>query len=139
MKRRELGPILVKTGLLILLSVAFLLPLIWMITSSLKSTTEVFAVNWHWLPETWHWDNYATVWGGSEVSMFSAYRNTAFITIVSTAIQLVIASLAAYAFAKIGFRGKGVVFALFLATMMMPTEVMIVPRFILFNAIDLYT
>lgn len=93
MKRRELGPILGKTGLLILLSVAFLLPLIWMITSSLKSTTEVFAVNWHWLPETWHWDNYATVWAGSEVSMFSAYLNTAFITIVSTAIQLAIASV----------------------------------------------
>ncbi|MFR9256800.1 MAG: carbohydrate ABC transporter permease [Merdibacter sp.] len=70
--------------------------------------------------------------------MLSAYLNTVFITVVATAAQLFIASLAAYAFAKIRFRGKGAVFALFLATMMMPAEVMIVPRFILFNAINLY-
>ena len=70
--------------------------------------------------------------------MLSAYLNTVFITVIATAAQLLVASLAAYAFAKIRFRGKGAVFALFLATMMMPTEVMIVPRIILFNAINLY-
>ncbi len=130
--------ILGKTALLALTALAFLLPLVWMITSSLKSTTEVFAVDWHWLPEQWRWDNYATVWSDPEVSMLSAYLNTVFITVIATAAQLLVASLAAYAFAKIRFRGKGAVFALFLATMMMPTEVMIVPRFILFNAINLY-
>lgn len=138
MNRQNKKWILGKTALLALIALAFLLPLVWMITSSLKSTTEVFAVDWHWLPEQWRWDNYATVWTDPEVSMLSAYLNTIFITVVATAAQLFIASLAAYAFAKIRFRGKGAVFALFLATMMMPAEVMIVPRFILFNAINLY-
>ena len=138
MNRQNKKWILGKTALLALIALAFLLPLVWMITSSLKSTTEVFAVDWHWLPEQWRWDNYATVWTDPEVSMLSAYLNTVFITVVATAAQLFIASLAAYAFAKIRFRGKGAVFALFLATMMMPAEVMIVPRFILFNAINLY-
>lgn len=138
MSRQNKKWILGKTALLALIALAFLLPLVWMITSSLKSTTEVFAVDWHWLPEQWRWDNYATVWTDPEVSMLSAYLNTIFITVVATAAQLFIASLAAYAFAKIRFRGKGAVFALFLATMMMPAEVMIVPRFILFNAINLY-
>ena len=138
MNRQNKKWILGKTALLALIALAFLLPLVWMITSSLKRTTEVFAVDWHWLPEQWRWDNYATVWTDPEVSMLSAYLNTVFITVVATAAQLFIASLAAYAFAKIRFRGKGAVFALFLATMMMPAEVMIVPRFILFNAINLY-
>ena len=138
MKRKVTRRVYVKSALMMLLSVAFLLPLLWMITSSLKNTTEVFAVNWHWLPEDWRWDNYWTVWTDPEVSMLSAYLNTGFITIIGTAVQLIIASLAAYAFAKINFRGKGIIFAMFLATMMMPAEVMIVPRFILFNAVDLY-
>ena len=138
MKRKELIAALIKTLVIGLVSLAFLLPLVWMMTSSVKSTNEVFSVNWKWLPTVWRWDNYATVWSDPDVSMLSAYMNTGFITVVSTVCQLVIASLAAYAFAKINFQGKGVVFAMFLATMMMPTEVTIVPRFILFKTVGLY-
>lgn len=138
MKRKEFISALIKTLLIGAISLAFLLPLVWMMTSSVKNTNEVFAVNWKWLPEVWRWDNYATVWTDPDVSMLSAYMNTGFITVVSTVCQLIIASLAAYAFAKINFQGKGVVFAMFLATMMMPTEVTIVPRFILFKTVGLY-
>jgi len=138
MKRKEYASTLIKTIVIGIVSLAFLLPLAWMMTSSVKSTNEVFAVNWQWLPEVWRWDNYVTVWTDPEVSMLNAYGNTAFITVISTVCQLVIASLAAYAFAKINFKGKGVVFAMFLATMMMPTEVTIVPRFILFKTVGLY-
>ena len=138
MKRKELIAALIKTLVIGIVSLAFLLPLVWMMTSSVKSTNEVFSVNWKWLPEVWRWDNYVTVWTDPDVSMLSAYMNTGFITVVSTVCQLVIASLAAYAFAKINFQGKGVVFAMFLATMMMPTEVTIVPRFILFKTVGLY-
>jgi len=138
MKNRETFWAVIKTVVLGLLSIGFLLPMIWMITSSLKNTNEVFAVDWKWLPEVFRWDNYVTVWTDPEVSMLNAYANTGFITIVSTAAQLLIASMAAYAFAKINFKGKGVVFTMFLATMMMPTEVTIVPRFILFKTVGLY-
>ena len=138
MKRKEYVSTLIKTIVIGIVSLAFLLPLAWMMTSSVKSTNEVFAVNWQWLPEVWRWDNYVTVWTDPEVSMLNAYGNTAFITVISTVCQLVIASLAAYAFAKINFKGRGVVFAMFLATMMMPTEVTIVPRFILFKTVGLY-
>ena len=138
MKKQEFTSALIKTIVIGIVSLAFLLPLAWMATSSVKSTNEVFSVNWKWLPEVWRWDNYVTVWSDPDVSMLSAYMNTGFITVVSTVCQLVIASLAAYAFAKINFQGKGVVFAMFLATMMMPTEVTIVPRFILFKTVGLY-
>ena len=138
MKRREAIVATIKTIVLALISLAFLLPLIWMVTSSLKSTNEVFSGNWQWLPTVWRWDNYATVWTDPEVSMLNAYGNTAFITVISTVCQLIVASLAAYAFAKVNFKGKGVVFTMFLATMMMPTEVTIVPRFMVFKTVGLY-
>ena len=138
MKRREAIVATIKTIVLALISLAFLLPLIWMVTSSLKSTNEVFSGNWQWLPTVWRWDNYATVWTDPEVSMLNAYGNTAFITLISTVCQLIVASLAAYAFAKVNFKGKGVVFTMFLATMMMPTEVTIVPRFMVFKTVGLY-
>ena len=138
MKRREAIVATIKTVVLGLISLAFLLPLIWMVTSSLKSTNEVFSGNWQWLPTVWRWDNYATVWTDPDVSMLNAYGNTAFITFISTVCQLIVASLAAYAFAKVNFKGKGVVFAMFLATMMMPTEVTIVPRFMVFKTVGLY-
>ncbi len=138
MKQRELTMKIIKTLLVGLVALAFVLPLAWMVTSSLKQTKEVFSPNWQWLPETFQWSNYTAVWTDPEVSMLNAFYNTAFITVFSTVVQLIIASLAAYAFAKINFKGKGLVFTMFLCTMMMPTEVTIVPRFMLFKTVGLY-
>ncbi|MBQ4074039.1 MAG: carbohydrate ABC transporter permease [Clostridia bacterium] len=138
MKRHNMIGAVIKTFVLGIFSLLFLLPMIWMITSALKNTNEVFAVDWHWLPSVWRWDNFVTVWTDPEVSMLNAYGNTAFITLISTVCQLAIGSMAAYSFAKIKFKGKNVVFMMFLATMMMPTEVTIVPRFILFKTVGLY-
>ncbi len=138
MKQRELTMKIIKTLLVGLVALAFVLPLAWMVTSSLKQTKEVFSPNWQWLPETFQWSNYTAVWTDPEVSMLNAFYNTAFITVFSTVAQLIIASLAAYAFAKINFKGKGLVFTMFLCTMMMPTEVTIVPRFMLFKTVGLY-
>ena len=57
MKRKELIAALIKTLVIGVVSLAFLLPLVWMMTSSVKSTNEVFSVNWKWFPEVWRWDN----------------------------------------------------------------------------------
>ena len=138
MKRNREIVKIIKTLIIALIAVAFVLPFAWMVTSSLKQTREVFSPNWQWLPEKFQWSNYAAVWTDPEVSMLQAFGNTGFITIVSTVTQLAISSLAAYAFAKIRFKGKGVVFGMFLCTMMMPTEVTIVPRFMLFKTVGLY-
>ena len=138
MHRRKMITKLVKTLAVSLIALAFVLPFAWMVTSSLKQTREVFSPNWQWLPQEFQWKNYVTVWTDPEVSMLQAFGNTTFITVVSTVVQLVIASLAAYAFAKIRFKGKGIVFGMFLCTMMMPTEVTIVPRFMLFKTVGLY-
>lgn len=121
-----------------ILGILFLMPLFWMVLSSLKSTTEVFSYEFHWLPKVWKWENYKAVWTDSDVNMLRAYYSTFNIAFWGTSVQLVFSSLAAYAFAKIDFKGKNAIFALFLCTMMMPVEVTVIPRFMLFKTIGLY-
>lgn len=129
---------LLKTVVFMVIGVAFLLPLLWMISASLKTPAEIFAKEFHWFPETPRWDNYAAVWNNENVSMARGYLNSIFICVISITVSLSLASLAAYAFAKIDFRGKNFVFMLFLSTMMIPVEVTMIPRFMVFNKIGLY-
>ncbi len=130
--------ILIKTAVMAALSLLFVLPLIWMILSSLKTAPEVFSRPFKWLPQVWQWQNYKTIWVSGEVSMLGAYFNSFFIVFFSIIGDLAVASIAAYAFAKINFTGKGFIFLLFLSSMMVPGQVTIIPRFMLFKTIGLY-
>lgn len=129
---------LLKTAIFMVIGVAFLLPLFWMISASLKTPAEIFAREFRWFPETPRWDNYASVWNNENVSMARGYLNSIFICVMAITVSLALASLAAYAFAKINFKGKNFVFMLFLSTMMIPGEVTMIPRFMVFNKIGLY-
>lgn len=138
MKKRELRNKILKTLIVGLLALVFISPLLWMISSSLKKTTEVFASNFSFFGERLRWDNYKVIWSDEAVNMLQAYFNTFKIVVISTIGQLAIASMAGYAFAKIEFKGKNFVFMLFLASMMIPTQVTIIPRFMLFKMMNLY-
>lgn len=138
MKKRDIRSAILKTVILSLLALLFVSPLIWMVSSSLKPASEVFATPFHLIPETVKWNNYVTVWTDDTVSMIQAYFNTFKIVIIATFGQIVIASMAAYAFAKVDFRGKNIIFLLFLSSMMIPTQVTIIPRFMLFKTMNLY-
>lgn len=128
----------IRTVLVGILAVFFILPLVWMICTSLKTIPEVFARDWKWLPSVPQWGNYTYVWTNEYAPMGRSFLNTFFVAVCSIIGQLSFASLAAYAFAKIDFRGKHIVFALFLASMMVPSQVTIIPRFMLFRTIGLY-
>ncbi len=126
------------TVVLILLAFVFVLPLLWMISSSLKPDPEVFATPFHWIPERIMWNNYAVVWTEKTASLPRAFLNTLTIILFGTGGQIFIASLAAYAFAKIHFRGKGFIFMMYLSAMMVPMQVTIIPKFMMFKTIGLY-
>lgn len=128
----------VKTIVVALIALFFIIPLIWMVLSSLKTSPEVFGRPYRWLPKEWQWKNYVTVWLDGAAPMFRSFLNSFFIAVVSIIGNLSIASMAAYAFAKINFKGRNVVFMLFLATIMIPAQVTIIPRFMLFKTIGLY-
>lgn len=129
---------IVATIIIGLLAVVFMVPLIWMVLSSLKPVTEVFATPFRWLPSKWQWTNYAEVWNDAYASMFKSFLNSFFVVAVSLVGSLSIASLAAYGFAKIKFPGKDFIFMLFLASMMIPSQVTIIPTYMLFQKLKLY-
>ena len=136
--RQELLAKLFKTVIFFIVGLAFLLPLFWMISASLKTPGEMFAKDFKWIPEDPRWQNYVRVWTDSEVNMANGFLNSAIISVSSIIVALVFSSLAAYAFAKVDFKGKNFVFMLFLSTMMIPGEVTIIPRFMIFHKLGLY-
>lgn len=138
MKKNERAAAIVRTIVVSFIAVLFVVPLVWMVLSSLKTAPEVFARPFHWLPARVQWQNYATVWMNEEASMLRAFANTLYIALFSIIGQMFISSLAAYSFAKINFKGKQVVFMLFLSSMMVPSQLTIIPRFMLFKTIGLY-
>lgn len=138
MKKNERAAAIVRTIVVSLIAVLFVVPLVWMVLSSLKTAPEVFARPFHWLPARVQWQNYATVWMNEEASMLRAFANTLYIALFSIIGQMFISSLAAYSFAKINFKGKQVIFMLFLSSMMVPSQLTIIPRFMLFKTIGLY-
>lgn len=140
--KREFLAKLIKTAIFFVIGIAFLLPLLWMVATSLKTSTETLEGGFNLIPKNPQWKNYIEVWLGNEdsrvITMLTAYKNSAQIILWSIPISLVFSSLAAYAFAKIKFKGSGVVFLLFLSTMMIPGEVTLIPKFFIYNKIGLH-
>lgn len=120
---------------LALLSIPFIFPFWWMITSSLKSSVEIFAFPPTLLPTTWRWQNFVDVFTYQPFARH--YFNSLYIAIVVTATTIFVSSLAGYAFARIAFRGKTIIFLVLLSALMMPTEVTIIPNFFLMTSLGL--
>ena len=121
---------------LIALSVFTLIPFVWMISASLKLDREVFTFPMKWIPETFHWENYSLIW--SKVPMLMYFKNTAIIAICVTFIQTLTSSFAAYAFAKLRFRGRNVLFMAYISTIAVPWQAYMLPQFILMRSFGLY-
>ncbi len=113
---------------LILGSVVMLLPFAWMLSTSLKRPPDVFAYPPIWIPQPIAWDNYARTIAAMPFGRF--YLNSAIVTVCVTVLQIIISSLAAFAFARLQFRGRNALFLLYLATLMIPFQVTMIPNFI---------
>ena len=122
--------------LLIALAAFTLIPFVWMIFSSLKLSTEVFSVPMKWLPNTWHWENYSKIW--EKVPLLTFFKNTAILALAVTFIQTLTSSFAAYAFAKLEFRGRDVLFLCYIYTIAIPWQAYMIPQFILMRHVGLY-
>jgi multiple sugar transport system permease protein len=138
MKKKEILSAVVRTLITAPFAVLFLLPLLWMTSSSLKMPLEVFKYPVEWIPKIFRWENYRAVWTDQAMPFTRLYLNSLAIAVFGLAGRLVFSSLAAYAFAKLKFKGKNLVFMCLLGTMMIPGEVTVIPKFILFNAVGLY-
>lgn len=123
-------------AVLIGVSIFTLIPFVWMISSSLKLDREVFVYPIRWIPETFHWENYTLIW--QKVPLLTYFKNTAFIAIVVTFLQTLTSSFAAYAFAKLQFKGRDVLFMAYIATIAVPWQAYMLPQFIMMRSMGLY-
>jgi multiple sugar transport system permease protein len=119
--------------IMIVLSAIFLIPLLWMVSSSLKQQGEVFAYPPIWIPNPPQWGNYVEALHRAPLLLW--LRNTATITFLTIIGNVVSSSLVAFGFARLRFPGKNALFVLLLSTMMLPDIVMLIPRFIMFRSV----
>ena len=119
----------------ILLAVLALIPFLWMISTSLKSRGALMSIPIEWIPAEPTLDAYTEVFSRSP--FLRTIGNSLFISVAFTLITLVSASMAAFAFAKLRFRGSGVILSIYIATMMIPTQVTMIPLFVVMNRLGL--
>ncbi|AXI11205.1 ABC transporter permease subunit [Oceanobacillus sp. 143] len=118
--------------------IVFLLPFIWMVSASFKLEEDVLTFPIQWIPQTWNAiENYSQVWFGDK-SFLLYYWNTIKISVLTTLTSVAVSSLAAYAFAKIKFKGRDIVFLIVLATYMIPPQSLLVPQFLMYTWADLF-
>jgi multiple sugar transport system permease protein len=108
-----------------------------MLSASFKPDNEVFDVPIDWIPRTRTVANYVRVWG-STVPFATFFRNSLVVSTWCVVGEVCTSALAGYAFSKIRFRGRNVIFWLYVATLIFPGQMMLIPRFVLFRLTGLY-
>jgi multiple sugar transport system permease protein len=131
MRTRNLVTTTILYVVMIVLSVIFMFPFFWTVSSSLKQVWELTTFPPTWLPETPQWQNYLTVL--QTVPFLLWTWNSIYVVLLSTVGTVLSASIVAYAFARLRFRGRNVLFIITLGTMMLPAQVTLIPQFILFH------
>ncbi|EXG86642.1 carbohydrate ABC transporter permease [Lacrimispora sp.] len=120
---------------LIALSLFMLVPFYWMVISSLKLNKDVFSIPMTWWPDTLHWENYKIIW--KKLPLVTFFFNTAKLTVITTVIQLFTSCFAAYGFTKTRFKGRDLIFLMYVTTIAVPWQVYMVPQFILVSKLGL--
>jgi len=123
-------------AILITGSVFMLLPFAWMLSTSLKEPGEIFTYPPVWIPKRIAWENYITTVSIMPFGRF--YLNSLVVAISVTFLQMFTSSLAAFAFARLRFRGREPLFLLYLATLMIPFQVTMIPNFIIIRLLGWY-
>lgn len=130
-KKMRLIREIILYSVLTLFSVIFLVPLFWMISTSLKPESQVMTVPVQWLPKPPQWRNYIDA-----VKAFPFFRyfwNTSFLAILNVVGTLFSASLVAYSFSKLRWKGRNQLFYITIATMFIPSQVLIIPTYLIFS------
>ena len=140
MKTKNNIKVAVKYFLLVIFAIITVFPFYWMISSSLKSGFEVIQTPPTMIPEKFMWANYSTAFSMAPFGRY--FINTIIVTALSIVSTVVISILSAFAFSHLEFKGRDIIFSIFIASMMIPGEVLIVNNFRTISAmglIDTYT
>lgn len=133
-RQRQRNAWLTRLGIhlvLVLLSLMSLVPVLWMISSSLKASTEIFVIPIEWLPRTPRWENYSAAFARAPIMLY--FWNTLIVCVFAVLGVLCSSALVAFSFSRLRWPGRNFFFGLLLATMMLPSIILIVPRFLMFS------
>jgi multiple sugar transport system permease protein len=120
---------------LLILTAVMLIPFVWMLSASLKLDKDVFIFPIKWIPENPRWQNYLDIW--TKIPLMTFVLNTVKITLIVTFLQLLTSSFAAYAFAKLKFKYRNILFMAYIATIAVPWQVYMVPQFMMMRKFGL--
>lgn len=125
----RLGGEVMIHALLIAGAALMFLPFLWMILSSLKTSSQIYEIPLSWIPDPLTFEGYARIW--SAIPIGQGFINSLIITVTILVLNLLTCSMAAYAFARLDFPLRGPLFLLFLATLMIPQQATIIPIFLI--------
>jgi multiple sugar transport system permease protein len=127
----------IKTIIMVLASLLLLSPMIWMISTSFKKAKDVFTYPIQWIPQEPVLSNHIKVWTAGD-GFALCYMNSLKISLILMIGAPLMAALAAYGFSRIEFKGRNAIFVLYLCLMMIPQQVLFVPKFIMFEWMHIY-
>jgi ABC-type glycerol-3-phosphate transport system permease component len=130
-KRIRIAGLVLLQILMTAILITFLIPTIWMVSSSLKASTEVFAHPIVWIPSSPQWSNYVVIFQKHPFGLYAV--NTIIITVLAVIGTVISSTMVGYSFARLKWPGKNFFFILMISTMMLPDSVTLIPRFILFR------
>src|SRR6266511_3201500 len=130
--RRQLLTILTYTTL-VLVCLLFVAPFAWMISTSLKSDSQIFQSKVQWIPRPAHWSNYSDALSSFPFLLYLG--NTVFVCGMVTLGTLFSSLLPAYGFSSLRWKGRDALFVILLATIMLPAQVTMLPVFLIFRAL----
>ena len=134
--KRKLISVTVTYILLLLLTVATIIPFIWTLSISLKGQNEtIFSIPPKFIPENFTFENYLTVWNSLPIPRY--VWNSLVLSFFGVVLPLIFCSMAAFPLARMNFRGKQFIFVLIIATMMIPGEVTMIPIYLILNKLHL--
>lgn len=135
-KSKKRKNLIINTILFLILlagSLVMIVPLLWMLSTSVKTKLEVFAMPPVWIPKVINWTKYSEIW--TKGPLLSGLTNSLIVCVTVTTVGTFTSSLAAFAFAKLRFPHKNTIFLALLGTMMIPFAIIMIPQFMIFSKI----
>lgn len=135
MSTRTLKSKVFAYAILSALAIGMVIPFFWMVFASFKNSNEVFSIPMRVLPTVWHFENYQSIW--EKIPLLTFFKNTIKLTVITTIIQVFTSCFAAYGFAKVKFKGRDLLFIVYVTTIAVPWQVYMVPQFALMSKLHL--
>ena len=130
LNNRRLFQHVITYVLLVLVALFIILPMLWMLSTSFKPKSEWFLQQIYWIPKRFTWQNYSLLLNSPDTPIGTWFLNSLGVSTVSTILTLILDSFAAYAYARMEFPGRKVIFTTMLATLFMPGLMFLIPNFL---------